>query len=103
MSVARNMNINIRKPTIRLFALCAFYLIYLFIGAAIFSFIEYSNEQEIIENLKIKRAEFLLNNKACLNGNKFRPYHSFSISLIGLFVCTCRLGSRDVHWPHSGG
>lgn len=70
------MNISIKKPTIRLFALCTFYLIYLFIGAAIFSSIEYSNEQEIIENLKTKRAEFLLKNKPCLNDSDLEAFIS---------------------------
>lgn len=64
------MNCKINKSTIRIFGLCAFYLLYLFIGAAIFSSIEYSNEREIIENLKAKRQEFLQNHKKCLNGKQ---------------------------------
>ena len=62
------MNIKINKATIRLFGLCVFYLLYLFIGAAVFSAIEYSNEREIIDNLKAKRQEFLQTHKDCING-----------------------------------
>ncbi len=55
------------KSTIRLLALCIFYLIYLLIGAAIFSAIEYSNEQDLINELKETRQKFLSENN-CLNG-----------------------------------
>ena len=55
------------KSTIRLLVLCVFYLIYLLIGAAIFSAIEYSNEQDLINQLKEQRQKFLQNN-SCING-----------------------------------
>lgn len=42
-----------------------FYLVYLFIGAAIFSSIEYSNEKEIIDDLKSKRQQFYQKVKSC--------------------------------------
>jgi potassium channel subfamily K member 1 len=62
------MSCKINKSTIRLICLCVFYLLYLFIGAAIFSAIEYSNEKDIIENLKSKRQEFFQKHKGCLTG-----------------------------------
>ena len=62
------MNCNLDKNTLRLFGLCVFYVLYLFFGAAIFSFFEYANEKKIISELKSKRAEFLQMHKDCLNG-----------------------------------
>lgn len=62
------MSLKISKNTWRLFGFCVFYLLYLFIGAAIFSAIEYSNEKDIIENLKAKRQEFFTKHRMCLNG-----------------------------------
>lgn len=62
------MNCKISQVTIRLFGLCAFYVVYLFIGAAIFSAIEYENEENLINELKLKRQEFLSKNRQCLNG-----------------------------------
>jgi hypothetical protein len=61
------MSCRMEKSTIRLLALCIFYLIYLLIGAAIFSAIEYSNEQDLINELKETRQKFLSENN-CLNG-----------------------------------
>lgn len=60
---------KLSKSTIRIFGLCAFYLLYMFIGAAIFSSIEYPNEKQIIDKLKARRHEFLQKHKSCLNGN----------------------------------
>lgn len=59
------MNCKLNKTTIRLFGLIVFYLVYLFIGAAIFSSIEYSNEKEIIDDLKSKRQQFYQKVKSC--------------------------------------
>lgn len=66
--IEANMNWSVSQTTVRLLGLCVFYLIYLFIGAAVFSAIEYSNERDLIEELKTKRLEFLQRNKKCLNG-----------------------------------
>ena len=62
------MNCSVSQTTVRLCGLCVFYLIYLFIGAAIFSSLEYANEKSLIDELKTKRQQFLLKNKPCLNG-----------------------------------
>jgi hypothetical protein len=62
------MNLIIKKATFRLLCLSIFYILYLFIGAAVFSSIEYSNEKKIIENLKSKRQDFLTKHSKCLNG-----------------------------------
>jgi membrane-bound ClpP family serine protease len=72
-----DMNCIISQVTIRLFGLCAFYVVYLFIGAAIFSAIEYDNEENLINELKLKRQEFLSKNKQCLNGKFFSVNHVF--------------------------
>ena len=56
------------KSTVRLLVLCVFYLIYLLIGAAIFSAIEYSNEKDLITELQEQRQKFLQSNQ-CINGN----------------------------------
>jgi hypothetical protein len=63
-----------KKATFRLLCLSVFYILYLFIGAAIFSSIEYSNEKKIIENLKSKRQDFLTKHSKCLNGLLFNYY-----------------------------
>ncbi len=75
------MNCYIHKTTIRLFGLCVFYLLYLFIGAAIFSAIEYSNEKAIIDNLKSKRQEFLQKHSACINGKIKKKLNSYNSQL----------------------
>lgn len=69
----RNMSWSVSQSTVRLLGLCVFYLIYLFMGAAVFSAIEFSNERELIEELKTKRLEFLQRNKKCLNGKWTSP------------------------------
>ncbi len=58
---------NLEKSSIRLGFLCVFYIIYLIIGAAIFSALEYDNEQDLITDLKLKRSQFL-RNKTCISG-----------------------------------
>lgn len=68
------MNLNIKKATFRLFCLCIFYTLYLFIGAAIFSSIEYANEKEIIDNLKSKRQDFLQKHSPCLNDSDLEQF-----------------------------
>lgn len=70
------MNCKIGKTTIRLFGLCVFYLVYLFIGAAIFSSIEYSNEKDIIYDLKTKRQAFLNKVKPCVNDSVLEAFIS---------------------------
>lgn len=68
------MNCTFNKNTLRLFGLCGFYLFYLFFGAAIFSFFEYSNEKQIINDLKSKRSDFLENHKQCLNDTDLEEF-----------------------------
>lgn len=69
-----DMSYNVSQKTLRLCGLCVFYLIYLFIGAAIFSAIEYSNEKGLIEQLKTKRHQFLQQNKKCLNDSELEAF-----------------------------
>jgi hypothetical protein len=47
--------------------LIIFYVIYIIIGAAVFSALEYENEQNLIEDLKNKRRAFL-SNRTCISG-----------------------------------
>lgn len=68
------MNCKINKTTIRLFGLIVFYLIYLFIGAAIFSSIEYSNEKQIIDELKATRQKFYSKVKSCVNDSVLESF-----------------------------
>lgn len=68
------MGLEISQRSLRLCALCVFYLIYLFIGAAVFSMIEYSNEKDLIAELRTKRHQFLQNNKKCLNDSELEEF-----------------------------
>jgi potassium channel subfamily K protein 1 len=61
------MSCKCSKSTLRSIGLCVFYILYLFLGAAVFSAIESSNEKQIIENVKAKRQEFLELHRQCLN------------------------------------
>ncbi len=54
------------STSMRLCALVVFYLVYLLIGAAVFSAIEYTNEKRLIDELRARRHEFLQKNKQCL-------------------------------------
>ncbi len=60
---------SLSSASLRLCGLFAFYIIYLCIGAAVFSAIEYDNEKKIIELVQTKRREFLERNKKCLTDN----------------------------------
>lgn len=51
-------------------------MIYLFIGAAIFSSIEYSNERDIIDNLKSVRQQFVSKVKHCVNDSVLEAFIS---------------------------
>ncbi len=57
----------LHKSSIRVVFLIIFYIIYIIIGAAIFSALEYDNEQNLIDDLRQKRRLFL-NNRTCING-----------------------------------
>ena len=57
-------------PSSRLFCLVLGYLLYLFIGATIFSAIEHPIEGEMIKELQKDRGEFLEENK-CVKGKLF--------------------------------
>ncbi|XP_078313806.1 potassium channel subfamily K member 1-like isoform X2 [Crassostrea virginica] len=57
--------IKLRKSTIRLLVLTLFYLLYLVIGASVFSAIEGPQERQLIKNVKKLRSDFLADN-TCL-------------------------------------
>lgn len=59
--------IKLRKSTIRLLVLTLFYLLYLVIGASVFSAIEGPQERQLIKNVKKLRSDFLADN-TCLTG-----------------------------------
>lgn len=65
--------IKLRKSTIRLLALALFYLLYLVIGASVFSAIEGPQERELIKNVKKLRSEFLTDN-TCLTDDKLEKF-----------------------------
>ena len=82
------MNLSIEKPSVRLIGLCVFYVLYLIIGAAIFSAIEFQNEKNIIDNLKLKRQAFLTKHQKCLTGIK---YDLRKNALLSVVVIRCNL------------
>ena len=59
--------LKLRKSTIRLLVLTLFYLLYLVIGASVFSAIEGPQERQLIKNVKKLRSDFLADN-TCLTG-----------------------------------
>lgn len=70
------MNFKLSKTSMRLLGLCVFYVVYLLISAAVFSAVENSNEKSLIDELKIKRHEFLQRNKNCLNDSELELFIS---------------------------
>lgn len=68
------MGLKLSETSIRLLGLCVFYLMYLFLGAAIFSAIEFSNERRLIDTLKSKRQEFLQKHKACITDAELEAF-----------------------------
>ncbi|XP_061173940.1 potassium channel subfamily K member 1-like isoform X2 [Saccostrea echinata] len=65
--------LKLRKSTIRLLALAVFYLLYLVIGASVFSAIEGPQERELIKNVKKLRSQFLTDN-TCLTDDKLEKF-----------------------------
>lgn len=65
--------IKLRKSTIRLLALALFYLLYLVIGASVFSAIEGPQERALIKNVKKLRSDFLTDN-TCLTDDKLEKF-----------------------------
>ena len=57
-----------KKSNIRVCVLLGFYILYLVIGASIFSAIEGPEERGKVKALKKIRTNFLRNNKECLSG-----------------------------------
>ncbi|XP_048736882.2 potassium channel subfamily K member 1-like [Ostrea edulis] len=67
------MMMKLRKSTIRLLALSLFYLLYLVIGASVFSAIEGPQERELIKSVKNLRSKFLTDN-TCLTDDKLEKF-----------------------------
>lgn len=65
------MKISMRKSNVRLIVLAGFYILYLVIGASVFSAIEGPQERGLIKELKQQREDFLKNHQKGLSG-KFR-------------------------------
>lgn len=57
-----------RKSNVRLFIFGLFYILYLVIGASIFSAIEGPQEQSLVKELKEQRELFLKNHHQCISG-----------------------------------
>jgi len=60
---------RLRKSNVRVLVLFAFYVLYLVIGASIFSSIEGPKERQQVKALRRTRASFFQNNKQCLTGS----------------------------------
>ena len=52
------------------------YLLYLFLGATVFSAIEHPIERKMLQDLEDQKAEFLGKNK-CIKGQPLKTCHSF--------------------------
>ena len=63
------MSLSLRKSTVRLLALSAFYILYVVIGASVFSAIEGPRERDFVVHIREVRKKFLESNK-CLTGKK---------------------------------
>lgn len=63
--------IGLSKSNIRLLLLVAFYVLYLVIGASIYSAIEGPQERVMVKNLRSKRVKFLEAHRHCLTGSLF--------------------------------
>lgn len=58
----------LRKSNLRLVVFGLFYLLYLIIGASIFSAIEGPQEKALVKELKEQRALFLKDHNGCISG-----------------------------------
>ena len=70
VDVHERVRMRMRKSSIRLSILVAFYLLYVVIGASIFSAIEGPQERQKVKSLRTTRFRFLRDNK-CLTGTLF--------------------------------
>ena len=70
---------KLRKSNVRLVALSCFYLLYIVIGASIFSAIEGPKERHQVKRLRLMRSRFLVRHE-CLTGK----YTNVITSLMGL-------------------
>jgi len=67
MQLPRFGGVGLNRSTARLLVLSAFYILFLVLGAAIFSAIEGPEETQRVRQLRQIRKEFLLDNK-CVSG-----------------------------------
>lgn len=63
------MSLSLRKSTVRLLALSGFYLLYIVIGASVFSAIEGPRERDLTVHVRDVRGKFLKDHSKCLTGN----------------------------------
>lgn len=59
---------SLRKSSVRLFMFGLFYILYLIIGASIFSAIEGPQEKALVKELKEQRALFMKDHERCITG-----------------------------------
>lgn len=64
---------SIRKSTVRLLVLSAFYILYVVIGASVFSAIEGPRERELVDHVREVRKRFLEENK-CLSDDALEAF-----------------------------
>jgi len=67
MQLPRFGGVGLNRSTARLLVLSAFYILFLVLGAAIFSAIEGPEETQRVRQLRQLRKEFLLDNE-CVSG-----------------------------------
>jgi len=81
-------------PRWRLGALCLAYLLYLFLGATLFSAIEHPGERELVKELKQNRKEFLA--KFAHDGVKGKDLDEYISSVVGSSRRGVTLADQDV-------
>jgi hypothetical protein len=62
------MTTSLRKSTVRLLVLSAFYILYTVIGASVFSAIEGPRERDLVVHVREVRKRFLEQHNKCLTG-----------------------------------
>lgn len=58
----------LRRSNIRLLVYAAFYILYLVIGASVFSAIEGPKERSLVKELKQQRHQFFQDHQSCMTG-----------------------------------
>ncbi|XP_076096999.1 potassium channel subfamily K member 1-like [Mytilus galloprovincialis] len=68
------MSLSLRKSTVRLLALSGFYLLYIVIGASVFSAIEGPRERDLTVHVRDVRKKFLKDHSKCLTDGDLEKF-----------------------------